>query len=168
MPPLLTVWLSSLIPMSSSMMVKNEAPYAASCSFFDWSEWFSPAAHLRKTDDNAVGVIYCDFTKMNMRSTFSSCKCGCAQKTSLLWMELFLQHLKERLAITDRKHSSLVNVNSPITITVTVIIICLGYNGAFNSVLSIVGPSWGLRWHCAATLWLIETYHHYWTVSAVT
>lgn len=90
------------------------------------------------------------------------------KKTSLPWMELFLQHLKERLAITDRKHSSLVNVNSPLTIAVMVIIICLGYNGAFNSVLSIVGPSWGLRWHCAATLWLIETYHHYWTVSAVT
>lgn len=50
---------------------------------FDWSEWFSSAAHLRKTDDNAVGVIYCDFTKMNLSSAFSSCKCGCTGKPLL-------------------------------------------------------------------------------------
>lgn len=79
---IMSLSLYRLIPVSSSVMVKNEAPYTASCSFFffDWSEWFSPAAHLRKTDDNAVGVIYCDFTKMNMSSTFSSCKCGYAEK----------------------------------------------------------------------------------------
>lgn len=160
--------------MSSSVMGKNEAPYAASCSFFDWSEWFSPAAHLRKTDDNAVGVIYCDFTKMNMSGAFSSCKCGCAgkKKTSLplppLWGELFLQHYKERLPVTEWFNSSSVNVNLAFTIAMTVIIICFGYNTIFNMILSIARPSYGLWWHHAAMVILIGTHHHYWTVSTVT
>lgn len=68
---------------------------------FEWNEWFFQAAHLRKTDDDAVGVIYCDFTVMNMRSTFSSCKCGCAKTLALLQRELFLQHYKERFPIPD-------------------------------------------------------------------
>ena len=146
-------------------------------AFFDWSEWFSPAAHLRKTDDNAVGVIYCDFTKMNMSGAFSSCKCGCAgekKKKKPLSLTLFsgenyfLQHYKERLPVTEWFNSLLVNVNSPFTIAVTVIIICFGYNTIFNMILFIARPRWGLRCHRAATVRLIGTHHHYWTVSTVT
>lgn len=159
--------------MSSSVMVKHEAPYAASCSSFDWSEWFSPATHLRKTDDNAVGVIYCDFTKMNMSSAFSSCKCGRVEKPSLspapLWGELFfLQHYKERLPVTEWSNSLSGNVNSPFTIAVTVIIICFGYNTIFNMILSIARPHCGLRCHRGAMVRLMGTHNHYWTVSTVT
>lgn len=167
--------VSLLIPVSSSVMVKNEAPYAASCSFFliEVSD-FSPAAHLRKTDDNAVGVIYCDFTKMNMSSAFSSCKCGCAEKKKLslllppLLGEQFLQHYKERLPVTEWFNSLSVNVNLPFTIAITVIIICFGYNTIFNMILSVARPRFGLQRHCAATVRLIGTHHHYWTVSTVT
>lgn len=78
--------LSLSLCLSRSFLIP--APHAASWSFFisfffDWSEWFSPATHLRKTDDNAVAVIYGDFTKINMSGAFSSCKCGCEGKTSL-------------------------------------------------------------------------------------
>lgn len=146
---------------------------AAAFFFFDWSEWFSPAAHLRKTDDNAVGVIYCDFTKMNMSGAFSSCKCGCAKKKkklspSSLGRTIFLQHYKERLPVTEWFNSSLVNVNSAFTIAVTVIIICFRYNTMFNMILSIARPSCGLQCHYAAMVRLIGTHHHYWTVSTVT
>lgn len=53
-------------------------------ALFDWSEWFSQA-HLHKIDDNAVEIIYYNFTKMNMSCVFSSCKCGRIIRPSFLW-----------------------------------------------------------------------------------
>lgn len=89
---------------------------------FERNEWFFQAAHLRKTDDNAVGVIYGDFTMMNMRSTFSSCKCGCAETLSLMQRERFTA-LQRKISCTWLI-SLLADVKSPFRVAMTVGIIC--------------------------------------------
>lgn len=82
-------------------------------ALFDWSEWFSQA-HLRKIDDNAVEIIYYNFTKMNMSCVFSSCKCGRIIRPSLLWrrearelFHLFLSPTPQFLGLPRWKRSFL-------------------------------------------------------------
>lgn len=140
--------------------------YAAFFFFFDWSEWFPPAAHLRKTDDNAVGVIYSDFTKMNMRSAFSSCKCACAQKPPSFGYNYFCcvffpSPKGDRLAITDWKQSSLVNVNPQPHYWLLLLFVC-GIKLHLIWYWALRGPCWGLRWHCSLAVidryisWLLD------------
>lgn len=85
-----------------------------------------------------------------------------------LWRELFLPHYKESLPVTDSSNTLLLNLSSPFTIAMTVIIICFGYSAVFNMILSSAGPCCGLLRHHVSVVRLIGTYHHYWTVSTVT
>lgn len=139
--------------------------------FFDWSEWFPPAAHLRKTDDNAVGVIYSDFTKMNMRSTFSSCKCGCAQKPpSFGWNYFCSIFWGEKKEISQNRLETLFTGECKLTASLLPWLLLLFVCG-IKLHLIWYWASRGLAVGCsdtAAALWLIDTYHGYWTVFAVT
>lgn len=116
----LTVWLSSFILMSSSVMVKDEAPYAARCSFFflffliEVSDF--PQLH---TCVKQMIMLLESFTVTLRRWIWGALShhANVAALKNLPPLDgtifaAFFGGKRKRLAKTDWKHSSLVNVNS--------------------------------------------------------